>query len=536
MEIKKIFQYRYLILISALLLSAVGAYFSIYGIGMLFISKYTEVSIMAIALEICKVIVVGALSLYWKKIARSLKIYLTLGVIILSLVTSLGIYAYLSSAYQVAGNKIDAADKQTELFSSKKALFEKNIVRLQDELTLKNARITTLNNLRATQENRMDNESSNIRYTAQQSIKSADKQILALQNYTDTLNVRISSLNDSVSKYDVAAINLEQETINSDAGPLKYLSKLINTPMNKVVNWYVLLFILVFDPLAIALIVVSNRLGVAKKSEEIILPSNVKEEEETTGIAEYVTDEEGNFRLKEKLKEIEKTLEEKEQKLIISTEDLPVETISPPQINIVEMAEENTNQNTETDVDGNNTVKDENVYDEMAVTPLNELDEPYIEEKTVELVVADDQHIEVEDMDSGQKVVGENVDNGTKIVAESVSEANNEQIIVPPVQQMVRPRGLFVDLIDIMYDYGRFKLGDKVQPYDEYKKQIDENKIKYNSEKVILDFLIICNLLNITRIEDSTGAAYINKDYDSSVMLMGCITEEDYLKNFSFLS
>lgn len=112
-------------LILALAVAGCAGYFSVWGLSQLFAGASTAVIIMASVLEIGKVVTTTALHRYWTKLARGLKIYLTVSVLVLMMITSAGIYGFLSNAYQSTANKLEIHEGELAVLDGKKGLFEK---------------------------------------------------------------------------------------------------------------------------------------------------------------------------------------------------------------------------------------------------------------------------------------------------------------------------------------------------------------------------------------------------------------------------
>ena len=255
-------KFSYIMLILALTVAGCAAYFSIWGLSQLFAGASTAVIIMASALEIGKVVTTTALHTYWDKLAGGLKVYLTISVGILMVITSVGIYGFLSNAYQSTANKLEIHEGELGVLEAKKQSFEKTISDNAKIIDTKTKRVDQLNNLRGNQESRLDNSTSNRNQrNARKDIESSDKQIQVLNSEIDALNAKNIVLSDSVNAYNVKAIELKSGSdIAGEVGPLKYISQLTGVPMANVVNYLILLLIFVFDPLAIALVLATNRI------------------------------------------------------------------------------------------------------------------------------------------------------------------------------------------------------------------------------------------------------------------------------------
>ena len=255
-------KFGYVMLLLALIVAGCAGYFSVWGLSQLFAGASTAVIIMASALEIGKVVTTTALHRYWSRIGGGLKFYLTISVGVLMLITSAGIYGFLSNAYQKTANKLEIQESQVGVLDSKKALFEKNVQDNQKIIDSKTKRIDQLTNLRNTQEVRLDNSTSNrARDKARNDIKLANDEIQKLSNEIDGLNAKNSVFSDSISVFSTRKIELNANSeVSAEVGPLKYISELTGSPMGNVVNVLILLLICVFDPLAIAMILMTNRI------------------------------------------------------------------------------------------------------------------------------------------------------------------------------------------------------------------------------------------------------------------------------------
>jgi hypothetical protein len=255
-------KFSYIMLILALTVAGCAAYFSIWGLSQLFAGASTAVIIMASALEIGKVVTTTALHTYWNKLAGGLKVYLTISVGILMVITSVGIYGFLSNAYQSTANKLEIHEGELGVLEAKKSIFEKTIIDNIKIIDSKTKRSDQLNSLRSNQETRLDSAKYNSeRSRVRIDIINSDNQIQALNKEIDELNLKNVILSDSVNLYNVKAIELKAGSeVAGEVGPLKYISELTGTPMANVVNYMILLLIFVFDPLAIALVLATNRI------------------------------------------------------------------------------------------------------------------------------------------------------------------------------------------------------------------------------------------------------------------------------------
>ena len=115
----------WIILLSALSVSASAAFYSVYGLSKLFSSASTEVIIMASSLEISKLVIATLLHEYWNTLSKLLRFYLTLAVFVLVMITSAGIYGFLSSAYQETASADSITTRKVELIDTKLDIFQR---------------------------------------------------------------------------------------------------------------------------------------------------------------------------------------------------------------------------------------------------------------------------------------------------------------------------------------------------------------------------------------------------------------------------
>jgi hypothetical protein len=248
-------------LIMALAVAGCAAYFSVWGLSQLFAGASVAVIIMASVLEVGKLVVTTALHTYWDKLSKPLRAYLSISVVILMLITSAGIYGFLSNAYQKTANKLEIHEGELSVLDGKKDIFQKNIDDNQKIIDTKNKRLDQLSGLRTSQENRIDGSKSNRdRNSVRGDIASANTEIQKLSLEIDNLNSKNAVLSDSIGKYNVKALEMKSGSdVAGEVGPLKYIAELTGIPMASVVNYMILLLIFVFDPLAISLVLATNK-------------------------------------------------------------------------------------------------------------------------------------------------------------------------------------------------------------------------------------------------------------------------------------
>ena len=261
---KKIKQYLFptLIALSALSVSASAAFYSITGLSKLFVGASFAVIVMAASLEVAKLVIASYLYQYWDKTRMLLKVYLTLAVFILILITSAGIYGFLSSAYEQTASKNIVVEKQIAALENKKVRYldtrdsySKEKVELSKSTSELRQALST-----GTMTQYKDKETGQIINVANTGNRKAfEKQLEKTLKKDSILDSKIGVLNDSIFSLESQVLDSQSKAETSgELGPLKYISKLLNIPMDKIINWFILVIIFVFDPLAISLVIAAN--------------------------------------------------------------------------------------------------------------------------------------------------------------------------------------------------------------------------------------------------------------------------------------
>jgi hypothetical protein len=260
-----------LIALSALSVSASAAFYSISGLSKLFAGASLEVIIMASSLEIAKLVIASLLYQYWNELNKTLRVYLTIATTVLILITSMGIYGFLSSAYQETANKDGVVTQQITTLETKKGLY----IQTRDNL-LKEKQ--SLNELRGTL-----SKGATTQFTDKKgnlvvrSNKANIKQMESTSKSDDKLTARLDVANDSIFALENRILEVKTGGATSELGPLKYLSGLTGLSMDKIINYLLLVIIFVFDPLAIALVIAANfAFAQLKPKKEDIVKEEIK--------------------------------------------------------------------------------------------------------------------------------------------------------------------------------------------------------------------------------------------------------------------
>lgn len=279
-------RFPYIVLAAAFSLAASAAYYSVFGLSKLFSSQANAVIILASTLEISKLITASYLHRYWNQISAMMRIYLTTAVIILMTITSLGIYGFLAASYQDTAYRLETLETNVTNYEIKKNRFQTQLNATTQEKQIVDRNVTKLTNaLSNNQIQYTDQNGNQIIKTDASNRKAYEKQLDVSINRLQDLTKRESSLMDSITAIELKITNLQtSSTVATEIGPLKYVARITNKSMDTIVNWLIILLILVFDPLAIILLISANKILHTKESIndsdiEITAPTNSIDEE-----------------------------------------------------------------------------------------------------------------------------------------------------------------------------------------------------------------------------------------------------------------
>lgn len=219
------FIYLALLLVATVVVSCTGALFSITGLAQLFGGAPTAVAVMAGSLELSKFIIVGFVYRYWGHIHRPLRAYLVFSVVVLMVITSIGIFGYLSNAYAVASGDLHAQLMEIEGL-------ERENGRLIEQVAEYKRFIAEIPESRISR--RLEFQ------------KEYEPKIEALLKKSEVLIREINSKRQALLK------------TNTKVGPIIYLARIFNTDIDTAVKWLIGLFVAVFDPLAVSLVFCLN--------------------------------------------------------------------------------------------------------------------------------------------------------------------------------------------------------------------------------------------------------------------------------------
>ena len=251
------FTFEKMVGLSSLFIASCAAFFSIIGIGMLFSGSAIASMIMASSLEIGKLVATTFLYRYWKSSRLLLKTYLILAVVALMFITSLGIFGYLTSAYQQSSIENKLSEEKIVYIQDQKKMYV-------DKINDAKKRIENITKLRTSQENRLNESITNViisRNPIQLSqIQQSTKEFIdKSEQDMDVENNKIQSTVDEIQKLDKQISDIKIKSGGQkDLQTFKFVADEFGVDINKVVKWFIICLISVFDPLAICLLLAYN--------------------------------------------------------------------------------------------------------------------------------------------------------------------------------------------------------------------------------------------------------------------------------------
>lgn len=264
---------KYLVGFSALIIAGCAAYFSVTGLGVLFSGAAVSVMVMASALEVAKLVAATYLKQEWDTIKGFNKWYLTSAVALLMLITSAGIFGYLSNAFQSQSLKLQQVDREILVYTTK---IDQNTAQI-------NQLNAQLGQLSSTQNTILDKGKVNSRLL--RSIDQKDKQTAQINKKIEVLQTENSKNNEKINEIKVSNLDLEKEV-----GGFRFIAEAFSMELKNVVKFFIFLIVIVFDPLAVALIIAFNGLILPKKKTREELLSEMTENNQKMGLYEVYGD------------------------------------------------------------------------------------------------------------------------------------------------------------------------------------------------------------------------------------------------------
>ena len=259
----------WLLLLTGLTISAVAIYYSVVGLAAIFSAAVVPIIVMGSALEVAKLVCASWLKANWSQAPRLMKIYMTTAVVVLMLITSMGIFGFLSKAH--SDQSLVSGDVMSKI-----AIYDEKIKTSKDNIEANRKALAQMDAAvdqtmaRSTTEQGADKASALRRSQA--------KERARLQAEIAAEQKNIATLNDQA-----APIRAEVRKVEAEVGPLKYIAAFVygetdTTVLEKAVTWVIITIIVVFDPLAVIMLLAAQMtFGWMRKEPESEAPASVAE-------------------------------------------------------------------------------------------------------------------------------------------------------------------------------------------------------------------------------------------------------------------
>jgi len=275
--------FKYILGLSALLLASCAAFFSVKGIALLFAASFWSVAVMSGSLEIAKLITASYLYRYWKDINKILKNYMLCATILLMGITSLGIFGFLSDAFQrnfsqysLNLNKIQSLKSQQNFYLSQ---IDFNKSKLKDLIDLQKTYQTSLDNVvkqdvttTKTTDGGFFSSAKTEKVTDIKLVESKNKIVEGSQSNINNLFSQISTVTSDLQNLEKQSLensqeimNLESDNTKGEIGTFKFVADAFGLKIETAVRIFIILIVIVFDPLAVCLVIAYN--SIIKKIE-----------------------------------------------------------------------------------------------------------------------------------------------------------------------------------------------------------------------------------------------------------------------------
>jgi hypothetical protein len=285
---------------SAIIIAGCAAYFSVTGLGVLFAGASISVMVMASALELAKLVAATYLKQKWDEIGGFNKWYLTTSVAVLMLITSAGIFGYLSNAFQAQSLQLQQVDREVAVHQTK---IDQNTI----QITQLSTQITEFN---TNQGKILDGGKVNSRLI--RSIDNRDKQISKINDKISDLQTENAGETEKINEIKIKNLDLEKEV-----GGFRFVAEAFGVELKNVVKFFIFLIVIVFDPLAVALIIAFNGLIETPKQKRKKILTEMMENDQKLGLYEVYGDTKENI------------VENNSQNTEVSGKNLPTEAENP---------------------------------------------------------------------------------------------------------------------------------------------------------------------------------------------------------------
>jgi hypothetical protein len=276
--------FKYVLEFSAFLLAGCAAFFSVKGIALLFAASFWSVAIMAGSLELAKLVTASYLYRYWKHINKTLKHYMLAATILLMGITSLGIFGFLSDAFQRNFSRYSLNIVKIQSLKSQQAFitsqidFNKN--KLKDLIELQKTYQSSLDSV-VKQDVTTTKISGGGLFSGQKTEKITDNKLLesrnkivegsqqninSLFNQIQTVTFDLQNLEQKASQIAQETMTIESDNTKGEIGTFKFVAEAFGMKVENAVRLFIILIVIVFDPLAVALVIAYNSI-VSRKTE-----------------------------------------------------------------------------------------------------------------------------------------------------------------------------------------------------------------------------------------------------------------------------
>ena len=263
---------------SAFLLASCAAYFSVKGIALLFVSSFWSVAIMAGSLEVAKLVCASYLYRFWSDINKFLRHYMIMATIILMSITSLGIFGFLSDAFQKNFSQYSLNIAKIQSLKSQQTFLisqvDFNKSKLKDLIELQKTYQTSLDSA-VKQDVTTTRTSDGGLFSRQKTEKVTDNKLLDSRNkivegsqqninnlfhQIQMVTTELSNLEQKASQTAQEIMTLEADNTKGEIGTFKFVAEAFGMKIENAVRLFIILIVITFDPLAVALVIAYNKM------------------------------------------------------------------------------------------------------------------------------------------------------------------------------------------------------------------------------------------------------------------------------------
>jgi hypothetical protein len=268
---------NFLALFTAISISGVAAYYSIYGLTAIFSGVFWPIVIMGSVLEVGKIVTTVWLHTHWHQLRWLLKSYMSMAVIVLMFITSMGIFGFLSKAHIEVTSQAGGGDLLIQQVDQNIAIEQRRIEDARKVMAQMDDAVTALLKGSGANAERDNNRTANMTTQATKLRESQKKERDSLNASIDAANTRIADLSRQKLK-----LNQEQLKMEAEVGPIKYIAQLIyddsasKDMMERAVRWVIIVIVAVFDPLAVAMVLGVTMVMTGRRQEQAELQAQAE--------------------------------------------------------------------------------------------------------------------------------------------------------------------------------------------------------------------------------------------------------------------